>query len=104
MAPVRTYRLHGWIQLALLFILILLTSTTGGSERDSARKQCSHFPIDLHCQPSQNCAQLYSECGVSVITGLIKIFLLKVNWSIGHSVGIESRNTTDCGVPNFYFK
>ena len=50
--------------------------------RDSARKQRSHFPIDLYCQPSQNGAQLYSGCDVSVITGLIKIFLLKVNWSI----------------------
>ena len=31
----------------------------------------SHFPIDLHYQPSQNGAQLYSGCDVSVITGLI---------------------------------
>ena len=40
------------------------------------------IPIDLHWQPSQNGAQLYSGCDVSVITGLIKIFSLKVNWSI----------------------
>ena len=98
MAPVITYRLHGWIQLALLFILILLTSTAGGSERDSARKQCSHFPIDLHCQPSQNGAQLYSECDVSVITGLIKIFLLKVSWSNMHHIFIGN-NASVCKGP-----
>ena len=31
----------------------------GGGKRDSANKQDSHFPIDLHCQPSQNGAEMY---------------------------------------------
>ena len=62
--------------------------------RDSARKQRSHFPIDLHCQPSQNGAQLYSGSDVSVITGLIKIFLLKVNWSIQEHMITGAGNCT----------
>ena len=31
----------------------------GGGKWDSASKQDSHFPIDLHCQPSQDGAEMY---------------------------------------------
>ena len=43
-----------WLNAAcFMFILIFLICKKGGGKRDSASKQDSHFPIDLHCQPSE---------------------------------------------------
>ena len=46
-----------WLNAACFRIFLICKK--GSGKQDSASKQDSHFPIDLHYQPSQNGTEMY---------------------------------------------